>query len=456
MLTKGFNSMQRFNNRPRLRLESCLGVGFFLTSVFFKAQAAEKSKAEPLAVNAFCSYLGGESTQTGTPAQTLTLCDALSKALSEAPAVRGEEDLYLASEGRVDQAGLIPNPVLLGDMDKYNKEVTVQLSQTLELGGKRGDRIELAKLEQMNAKVTFSERRLEILEGVKKRFIEVLLIEQKLSFGQRRHEIALEILATARRRVAAGRGMPVETIKSQLAVTASELEVSRLQAQLANAKRQLAATLGISSTESLTALGDLTSMPVDPARFANFSVENSPALQKANLELQQRQAALSLAKSNAVPDLTLSAGARRFQEEGTTGMVFGVSVPIPILNRNQGTIRQAKGDVSASELNREAEKLRVQAELLGAIQEIQTAYAEAMAFRNMILPAAEKAFASANEIFQRGKLDYLNVLDAQRDLFNSREQYLQSLVAYHEALADLERLTGKGITELLNSGSSGK
>ncbi|HET9239223.1 MAG TPA: TolC family protein [Oligoflexus sp.] len=447
--------MKIFNNCLRLRLGSWLGPCLLLTSLFFQAQAAQNPKAEPLAVNAYCTYLGGRSTETGKPADTLTLCDALSKALSEAPGVRGEENLYLASEGRVDQAGLIPNPVLLGDMDRYNKEVTVQLSQTLELGGKRGDRIELARLEQMNAQVTFSGRRLEILEGVKKRFIEVLLIEQKLSFGQRRHEIAQQILATARRRVEAGRGMPVEMIKSQLAVTASDLEVSRLQAQLANAKRQLAATLGISS-QSLTAVGDLTSMPVDPARFANFPVENSPAVKKANLELEQRQAALSLAKSNAVPDLTLSAGARRFQEEGITGLVFGVSIPIPILNRNQGTIREAKGDVSASEFNREAEKLRVQAELQGAIQEIQTAYAEALAFRNQILPAAEKAFASANEIFQRGKLDYLNVLDAQRDLFNSREQYLQSLVAYHEALADLERLTGKGITELLNNGSSGK
>jgi len=79
-----------------------------------------------------------------------------------------------------------------------------------------------------------------------------------------------------------------------------------------------------------------------------------------------------------------------------------------------------------------------------------------MAFKNQILPAAEKAFASANEFFQRGKLDYLNVLDAQRDLFNSREQYLQSLVAYHEALAEIERLTGKGVSELLNNNGSGE
>jgi len=420
------------------------------------AEGAETPKVDVLNVDPFCKYLGEDRKNSGNGPEGITLCEALKNSLSNGAQIKGQEQIYEASEGRVEQAGLIPNPTLLGDLDKYNEEVTVQLSQTVELGGKRGGRIELARLERLSAKADFESKRIEVLENVKRRFIEVLLIQEKLVFGQKRYELAKEIQATAQRRLNAGRGMPVEMIKAGLAVTASELEVSRLNAQLANARRQLAAMIGVASAAPVLAVGNLANMPVDPARFATFSLDKSPAVQRTVLDLELRKAELDLAKSNAVPDVTLSAGVRRFKEEAATGLIVGIAIPLPVLNRNQGAIREAKGGVSASEFNRDAERLRIDAELLGTIQEIQTAYAESIAFKNQILPAAEKAFASANEFFQRGKLDYLNVLDAQRDLFNSREQYLQSLVAYHEALAEIERLTGKGVSELLNNNGSGE
>lgn len=444
------------NRTKFLRKLSCLTIeALFLLGLLSHGYAAESSGSGTAAVEPFCGYLGTEG-GTGKEGQGLTLCDVLRRAMSEGVTIKGQEQLLAASEGRVQQGGLIPNPILLGDLDKKNEEMTVQLSQTIELGGKRGDRMELARLEQMNSKVSFEARRVEILEDVKKRFIGVLLVQDKLAFAQKRQDLAKAIQATAQRRVDAGRGMPVEAIKASLAVTASELEVSRLNAQLSNAKRHLSAIIGAPNSAPVSAIGNLANMPVNPSRLRNFPVEKSPAVQRAMLDLELRKAELNLAQSTAVPDVTLSAGARRFKEEGTTGMVVGLAIPIPILNRNQGAIREARGSVSASEFNRDAERLKVDAELLGTIDEIKTAYAESMTFKNQILPAAEKAFASANEVFQRGKLDYLNVLDAQRDLFNSREQYLQSLAAYHEALADLERLTGKGVSELLDNNGSGE
>lgn len=420
------------------------------------ASSAENSKMETLTVNPFCAYLG-ESGNTGKEGEGLTLCEALRKVLAEGALIKAQEQLYVATEGRVEQAELLPNPTLMGDLDKQNEEVTIQLSQTLELGGKRSSRADLARLERLKAKAVFDIKRIEVLEDVKKRFLEVLLIQEKSAFGQKRYDLAKEILATAQRRVSAGRGTPVESIKAGLALTASELEVSRLKAQLANSRRQLSAAIGVPDSKTLSAVGNLTSMPVDPSNFTAFPLEKSPGFQKAILDLELRKAELNLAHSNAIPDLTLSAGARRYKNEGTTGMLVGVAIPIPILNRNQGAIQEAKSQILASEFNRDSERLKVDAEVLGTIQAIQTAYTEAIAFQRQILPAAEKAFTSANEFFQRGKLDYLNVLDAQRDLFNSREQYLQSLSAYHEALAELERLTGQGISELLiNSGSDKK
>jgi len=124
-------------------------------------QGAEAPKAEILNVDPFCTYLGQDRKISGNESEGVTLCEALKKSIFSGAQIKGQEQIYEASEGRVEQAGLIPNPTLLGDLDKYNEEVTVQLSQTVELGGKRGGRIELARLERLSAKADFESKRIE-------------------------------------------------------------------------------------------------------------------------------------------------------------------------------------------------------------------------------------------------------------------------------------------------------
>ena len=73
-------------------------------------------------------------------------------------------------------------------------------------------------------------------------------------------------------------------------------------------------------------------------------------------------------------------------------------------------------------------------------------YNEIQLLTENILPTATETFEKMQEGYRQGKFGYLDVLDAERTLFNARQQYLDALTAYHTQLVRLERLTGLSIS----------
>ena len=81
--------------------------------------------------------------------------------------------------------------------------------------------------------------------------------------------------------------------------------------------------------------------------------------------------------------------------------------------------------------------------LVSAYHSLSNSYAEAVELQNNILQGAETVFEASREGYSQGKLDYLNVLDAQRTLSEARAEYIEALAAYHNSRADVERLIGR-------------
>ena len=76
-------------------------------------------------------------------------------------------------------------------------------------------------------------------------------------------------------------------------------------------------------------------------------------------------------------------------------------------------------------------------------QKLENAYGQAVSLKNEVLPGAVEMFNAATRAYQEGKVDYLNVLDAQRTLFDVKNEYIESLAAYHAARTDIERFIAK-------------
>jgi cobalt-zinc-cadmium efflux system outer membrane protein len=124
-------------------------------------------------------------------------------------------------------------------------------------------------------------------------------------------------------------------------------------------------------------------------------------------------------------------------------MVLGLGVPIPLFDRNQGGIREATAELGKVRKQVEAAEVRTLAALAEANVAVAAAYGEVTILREDVLPKAQQAFDAARQGYEQGKFDYLYVLDAQRTLFSTQAQYVDSVEAYHKARADVQRLIGE-------------
>jgi len=132
---------------------------------------------------------------------------------------------------------------------------------------------------------------------------------------------------------------------------------------------------------------------------------------------------------------------RDFRGTGDQALMAGISIPIPVFNRNQGNIEKARHEVVKAESDAAATKLTARNSAFQAHEDMINAYRQADILKSTILPAAEKAFRLAREGYRAGKFAYLEVLDSQRTLFETRAQYIAALRDYHKARAETERLT---------------
>jgi cobalt-zinc-cadmium efflux system outer membrane protein len=150
-------------------------------------------------------------------------------------------------------------------------------------------------------------------------------------------------------------------------------------------------------------------------------------------------------QSKRIPDVTVSGGVRYLHETEDHAFVVGFSLPLLLFDRNQGGIREARARLEQAEHERRATEVRVGTSLTEAYQHLVSAANEVKVLQQEVLPATHETFRAIQEGYRQGKFGFLEVLDAQRTLFETRRQFLETLTTYHEAVADIERLIGAGL-----------
>ena len=379
-------------------------------------------------------------------AQTLTLESALQSAFAGNPDLAAAQwEIDIAQGGR-QQAGLIPNPVASWDAEdtrRSTRTTTVKLSQTLELGGKRGARIEVASRAQDAAAQELEQRRnllrAEVIDG----FYGALWAQERLELAQRSMALAERGLVIANGRVAAGKASPVEATRAQVEVSQIRLERSRAEIGVSDAYRRLAAITGSATIGFERVEAGAVKTPALPSATQLLArLESTAELRLAQLQIQQRDAGLGLEKAQRIPDLDVSIGSQYDASVRERVNLVGVSMPIPLFNRNQGNVLAASRRADQARDLRNATELRLRTETRQALDLWATANSEVRAFNQVILPAAQSAVDSATRGFEMGKFNFLDVLDAQRTLIAARTQYLAALAQATDAWVRIERIYG--------------
>jgi cobalt-zinc-cadmium efflux system outer membrane protein len=396
----------------------------------------------PLACAAFIPFPAWAQ----APVATLSLQHAVQAALRQHPQLRAAAAELAASDGAVRQTGLIPNPVLgleQEDARAATRTTTVQLSQTLELGGKRAARIELAQRGQDIAALDLAARRADIRALAVQAFFDALTAQERVKVAEESLRIAGSGAEAAQRRVTAGKVAPTEETRARVAQASARIELRQAEAERSAAWRALAAVMGEPDGAPLQLDGDVDALPIAPsAADIAARLADAPALRRAQLQVRQADARYALARAQGVPDVTLGLGAKRAQELGRTQAVVSVSVPLPFFDRNQGAQLEALRRRDAAQATAEAEALRLRSELLQRADLLQAGRDEVEALRRDVLPGARSAYEAARTGFELGKFSFLDALDAQRTWLQLRSQYLAAVAQVHRHAAEIERQLG--------------
>ena len=395
--------------------------------------------------------------ETGEPTGWLTLTQAVSLALSNNPELAAFSLEKRAAEARLIQSRLIPNPEMSAVVENIGgaKEVTggvqttVQLSQLIELGGNGLQGTHLANLSQEVAEKDYERKRIEVLSEVSRAFIRTLSAQRHLALAEEMTGLAGQFVKTVSERVMAGKVSPVEETKAKVALSSIMVEQERSRLELASARKNLSSKWGSVSPRFERAVGDMEDQisPVPPFEQLTARLTNNPEVILRSAEISQQKAVIDLERSKSVQDISVNAGYRRFTDYDENSIVLGVTIPLPIFNRNQGGVLESRLLLSKAEEERRGAEVKAAILLAEAFKSFSAAYVEVKTFKDVALPGAQSAYDATMEGYRMGKFGYLDVLDAQRTLFDGRLRYIRALTDYHQAVADVEQLTGEPVAE---------
>ncbi len=391
------------------------------------------------------------------PTDVLTLRQALSLALLKSPELAAFSWEVRAGEARRLQAGLLPNPQVdisaeefggSGSRSAYNAaETSILLSQLVELGGKRAKRTEVAAIQGSLAGWDYESKRLDVFTDTTKAFVETLAAQSRFALARESFGLAKQVFQTVSERSLAGKVSPLEVTKAKVALSISRISLERTKRELETARKSLAATWGSYSTAFTRAEGSFETInEVPPLNHLLQQVNRNPDIARRKIETELRRARVNLEKSEKIPNLTIGAGLRRFEETDDSALIFELSLPLLLFDRNQGNILEAKHNLAKALEENRATNVRIIANLGQTHQVLSSSYLEAVTLKNDVLPGAYSAFNAAREGYKQGKFGYLDVLDAQRTLFETKAGYIAALAEYHKAMADAERLIGQRLT----------
>ena len=388
------------------------------------------------------------------PSGPLTLGQALALTLKQNPDLAAFSWDVRSAEARILQAGLRPNLELglqtedIGGSKQSSgfsrSQTTVQLSQLIELGGKRRARVREATFGRELAKLDYETRRLDVLKKTAQAFVEVLSAQERVHLAQENVDLASGLIPDIRKRIEAGKASAVEQTRIDVAVASARIEFDQAKRALVTARQHLAAQWGSAKPDFSGAVGDLEQVPYLPS-LENLSLDlaQNPELVRWEPETAKRQATLRLQQADAIPNLTLAAGPRYIVETGEWTQVVGFTLPLPFWNRNQGAILEARHQLAKTEDEKRSAVTRLSTELSDAYQTVARTANEIRVLKESVLPGAEKTVEAVQQGYEAGRFSYLDINEARRTLTASRLQYLQALSDCHKAIADIEALTNR-------------
>lgn len=418
-------------------------------------------------VAAFGSLFVGVATalaQVAPIPQRLSLSEALRIAAERNPQATAARALVDIAEANRLDAQLRPNPAVSMESEGYplfessrgsffnSQELTVRFDQEIETSGRRRLRTEAATSGVSAARLSARDRLRQLELAVRRAYLQLALAQADAQVARTSLDEIDRVLTVSRERVKVG-----ESPRSEV----SRLEVERLrfaedafssELALRNARAALLTLLGsreltqpleasdalIPSAEARTSIA-LVSAP-DTRSQVSAESPPRPDLLAAREELRRAETETRLQRALRSPNVTVGGGYKR--DFGSDGVAFGVTVPLPLWNRNQGGVARALAEQRIAESNLASVEFDVRLDVQQAINAVDTNRARAEYIERQILTSARESRDVVSESYRLGAADLIDFLDAQRAFRDTLRAYNRAFFEYRLSIYELEAARG--------------
>ena len=318
-------------------------------------------------------------------------------------------------------------------------------AQPIELGGRQKRREEVAERTVSAAEARLTEVMRRRLFELKRAYYEGALARALLSIEQENSENFGELVRFNTVRLEEGYIAEGDLIKVRLERIKFDSAVANAALAYRQAKVRLLEMLGEGDFERAASLdigGRLEFRPVnvDLAALRQAALANRPEVKVAEADVALAESVYRLERSRAAGEITPYAGYKRVGVDNTA--IVGVTVPLPLGNRNQGGIARAEAEQKVAETNLRAARNRALAEVETAYRSYETARELVRAYEAGILKQADESRDIALAAYREGVAELITLIDTQRTRTEVRANYYRALLEYQTSLFQLETVTG--------------
>lgn len=364
------------------------------------------------------------------------------------PGALEADALVDAAEARVRQAGVRPNPELSleaenafgsGPFSGYdNAETTLSVSQDLELWGRRGARVGVAQAEGRTSLLRRDLANLDAAGRLALAYAEAEAAERRLQLAQEALDLTIADARALMILVEEGREPLFRGIQSQSQAAAARAALDEAQAERDAAFARLTAVAMLPNP--VTSIGASLLDREPPAVVPTSST--SPEVRVAEAERDAAESRIEVERVRARPDVRVSVGVRRYEAEDATALTFGVSMPLPLFDRNRGNYDAAQAEFRAADARVMAATQTAQADLAGAEARLRSANSRVWATDGGVT-AAEEAYRLSRIGFEAGRISQLELSSSRAALIAARNAAVDARLARVRAEVDLARLQGR-------------
>jgi cobalt-zinc-cadmium efflux system outer membrane protein len=321
-------------------------------------------------------------------------------------------------------------------------EVGASYTETIELGGKRRSRENVAELSITAAEAQFEDVLRTKIGALKRSYYEAVLARYNLDIAREDRTTLDDLLRVNSDRFQAGAIAEGELLKVRLERTRFDAAIRQAELHLSHAMIELLEKLeepdfGVRPLAADLEAPSLLSLNLEALK--QQALRNRPDLKASDREIALAAGKLQLEQARAVPDISPFVGYKRVADNNT--VMVGVSIPLR-RHKNEGGIARATADETLAKGKREVVENQVRVEVETAFRSYEASRDQVLMFRDQLLRQADESQTIALSAYREGAVDLASVLEAQRTRSGIKQQYYNTLFDYQASLLELELAIG--------------